>query len=309
MLKSLNKFEKKEQILTQEKSTGVSVKAWFLLIFLSIVWGTSFIFVKKIVHNFNAVELGAGRIFIAGLALSPWAIIKFKEFPKAKAGYLLLSGLLGYLIPAIIFGVTGSKIDSSLAGALNATTPLFVLLTGVLFFSKKIASNHIIGISVGFLGSLILILSGSSHILSFDNPYSLLIMGATVMYGLNANILGSKLNNVSPIIISAYSLLFVGLIAFVILLNTEFFSKILLIENRNYLYYFLFLGVMNSGIAAFLYNYTLQISSPLFASSVTYIIPVVATLVGIFDGEKVGIYLYLGMIITLIGVYILNRKK
>jgi drug/metabolite transporter (DMT)-like permease len=295
--------------LTTEKNPTISLKAWLLLIFLSIVWGTSFIFVKKIVHNFTAVELGAGRIFIAGLALSPWAILKFREFPKAKAGYLLLSGLLGYLIPAIIFGVTGSKIDSSLAGALNATTPLFVLLTGVLFFSKKIASNHIIGITVGFVGSLILILSGSTNILNFDNPYTLLIMAATIMYGLNANILGSKLNTVSPIIISAYSLLFAGFLAFLLLLNTDFFSKILMPENRNYLYYFLFLGVMNSGIAAFLYNYTLQISSPLFASSVTYIIPVVATLVGIFDGEKVGVFLYVGMVITLIGVYILNRKK
>ncbi len=295
--------------MTETKNEGVGLKAWLLLIFLSIVWGTSFIFVKKIVHNFTAVELGAGRIFIAGLTLFPWVFIKYKDFPPAKSGYLLLSGLLGYLIPAIIFGITGSKIDSSLAGALNATTPLFVLIIGVLFFSKKIVSNHILGISIGFIGSLILILSGSANILKFDNPYTLLIVAATIMYGTNANILGSKLNSVSPIVISAYSLLFAGSIALVILLNTDFFSKILLLENRNYLYYFLFLGVMNSGIAAFLYNYTLQISSPLFASSVTYIIPVVATFVGIFDGEEVGIPLYLGMIITLLGVYILNRKK
>jgi drug/metabolite transporter (DMT)-like permease len=295
--------------LNQISSESPSLKAWLLLIFLSIVWGTSFIFVKKIVHNFSALELGAGRIFIAGVALFPFAISKFKTFPKEKTFPLLLSGLFGYLLPAFIFGYTGSRVDSSLVGALNATTPLFVLLIGVWFYGRSLTRNHILGIIVGFIGSLILILSGSSNVLNFDNPYTVLIMIATIMYGFNTNIISSKLSGVSPIIISSFSLLFVGIIAFIILLNTDFFTKIVLLENRTLLYYFLFLGVMNSGIAAVLYNYTLQISSPVFASSVTYLIPIVATFVGVFDGEKIGISLYFGMAVTLIGVYILNRKK
>lgn len=295
-----------------EKSSSISLKlqAWLLLIFLSIVWGTSFIFVKKIVtgNAFTAIELGAGRIFIASLALLPWAILKRKEMPRNKIGYVLLSGLLGYLWPAFIFGYTGDKLNSSLIGALNATTPLFVLICGALFFSKTIQQKQVIGLIVALVGSLILILSGSAQKLSFDNPVALLILLATFFYGYNANILGSRLNTLSPLVISSFSLLFVGIIAFVILLPTDFFSKIFLAENRTLLFYFVLLGAINSGLAAFLYNYTLQISSPIFASSVTYLIPIVATIIGLFDGENIGIYHFVGMAVTLIGVYILNKK-
>ncbi|MBK9933428.1 MAG: DMT family transporter [Cytophagaceae bacterium] len=282
---------------------------WVLIFFLAFVWGLSFILVKKIVSNFSALELGAGRIFIAGLALSPWAISHLKNFPKAKTTPLLFSGLLGYLIPAIIFGIVGSKLNSSLAGTLNATTPIFVLLMGGLFFSKKITGNQVFGIIIGFVGSLLLILSGGNTKLDFSNPYTLLVLSATVMYGLNANIVGHFLSTVKPIVISSFSLVFVGIIAFVILLFTDFFGKIFLPENHLLLIYFLFLGAINSGLAAVLYNYVLQITSPVFASSVTYLIPIVATGAGIFDGEKIGFWHYFGMAIILVGIYILNRRK
>ncbi|MGL4632721.1 MAG: DMT family transporter [Leadbetterella sp.] len=285
-----------------------SLVAWILLILLSITWGTSFFFVKKITHEFTGIELGAGRIFVAGFSLLPIAIYHLKNLKFEKVPALLTSGLLGYLIPAVLFGIVGSKIESSLSGTLNATTPIFVLLIGSWFFGKIISRNQYWGIFLGFIGSLILVLSGSDNFLKFDNPYALLVVLATVMYGFNANILGSKLRDVPPMVISAFSLLFVGFISFLILLNTDFFQKILLVENREYLYSFLFLGVVNSGIASYLYNYTLQISSPIFASSVTYLIPIVATIVGIFIHENIGFYHYLGMGIVLVGVYILNKK-
>ncbi len=295
-----------KKALANEDKTLIS---WILLLFLAFVWGLSFILVKKVVVNFSAVELGAGRIFIAGLSLSPWAIMNFKNFPKDKTVPLLISGLLGYLIPAVIFGLAGSKLNSSLAGTLNATTPLFVLVMGALFFSKKIEKFQVTGIIIGFIGSLILILSGGSHSLDFNNPYALLIIAATIMYGTNANLVGTHLNTIKPIIISSFSLLFVGLIAFVILLNTDFFQKIFLPENNLLLLYFVLLGAINSGLAAVLYNYVLQISSPVFASSVTYLIPIVATLAGLFDGESISIWLYVGMGIILVGIYLLNKKK
>lgn len=292
--------------LAKEDKTLIS---WILLLFLAFVWGLSFILVKKVVSNFSAVELGAGRIFIAGLALSPWAIKNYWSYPKDKTIYLLVSGLLGYLIPAIIFGLAGSKLNSSLAGTLNVTTPIFVLIMGALFFSKKIEKFQVTGIIIGFLGSLVLILSGGSHPLEFNNPYALLILAATIMYGTNANLVGTHLITVKPIIISSFSLLFVGLISFVVLLNTDFFHKIFLPENHLLLVYLLLLGAINSGLAAVLYNYVLQISSPVFASSVTYLIPIVATMAGLIDGESISIGLYIGMAIILVGIYILNKKK
>jgi drug/metabolite transporter (DMT)-like permease len=282
--------------------------AWILLIFLALVWGLSFILIKKIVHNFTAIELGAGRIFIAGLSLSPWAIYNLKSYPKEKTIYLFLSGLLGYLIPAFIFGFLGTKLNSSLSGTLNSTTPIFVLIIGAMFFQKKIISLQIFGIIIGFTGSLILVLTGSGEELNFNNPYALLGFLATIMYGFNANILGSKLMTIKPMALSSLSLFFVGVIAFIILLFTDFFQKIILPENLQLLGYFIFLGAFNSGLAAVIYNYVLQISSPVFASSVTYLIPIVATVAGIYDGETVSIWHYAGMSIILVGVYLLNKK-
>jgi drug/metabolite transporter (DMT)-like permease len=291
------------------KQTNLKLIAWLGLLFLAVVWGLSFILIKKIVHDFTAIELGAGRIFIAGLALSPWAIKNLKNYPKEKSGYLLLSGLLGYLIPAFIFGILGSKLNSSLSGTLNSTTPLFVLLVGAMFFGKKIQPNQISGILIGFVGSLILVLSSGKGDLNFDNPYALLAIIATIMYGFNANILGKYLMSVKPIMLSAYSLMFVGIIAFMVLLFTDFFQKIFLPQNHEFLIYFILLGALNSGLAAVIYNYVLQISSPVFASSVTYLIPVVAVIAGLIDHETVSVWHYLGMIIILAGVYLLNRKS
>ncbi len=292
----------------KENKTAIS---WILLLFLAICWGFSFILVKKVVVHFSAIELGAGRIFIASLALLPWAIKYYKQFPRDNFKSLALSGLLGYLIPAIIFGFVGSRLNSSLSGTLNSTTPLFVLVIGALFFGgKKIVNFQIFGLLIAFIGSLMLILSGGggNNHLNFNNPYVIIVVLATIMYGFNANIIGKHLSDVKPIIISAYSLLFVGIISFFCLLFTDFFSKIFLPENFELLLYFLILGAINSGLAAVLFNYILQISSPVFASSVTYLIPVVATFAGLFDGEKIGIWYYLGMAFILVGIYLLNKK-
>lgn len=137
-----------KKALANEDKTFIS---WILLLFLAFVWGLSFILVKKVVVNFSAVELGAGRIFIAGLCLSPWAFKNFRNFPQEKTLPLLCSGLLGYLIPAVIFGLAGSKLNSSLAGTLNATTPLFVLVMGALFFLEKLKNSRLQALSSDLL--------------------------------------------------------------------------------------------------------------------------------------------------------------
>lgn len=279
-----------------------------ILIILAIAWGLSFLFIKKLTAAFSGIEIGAGRIFVAGLFLSPWAIKNRNSLPANKVGVIFLSGLFGYLLPAMVFGTAGSKISSSLSGTLNAVTPIFVLLVGWLFFKKNIYKYQFIGILLGFVGSIVLISSGNNLSFDFSNPYALLIMGATFLYGVNTNILSYHLSEVRPIVISSFSVGLVGLIAFVILCFTDFFGKIILEENRIYILYFLILGVINSGLAAVLYNYLLKITTPIFASTVTYLIPVVAVVAGLFDGEKVGMLHLVGMTIILLSIFILNKK-
>lgn len=299
-----------ELFYISKKSEGVSRSSLSLiiLIILAVAWGLSFLFIKKLTVAFSGVEIGAGRIFVASAFLLPFALYNRKGYPVSKTVPIMLSGLFGYLLPAMVFGTAGSKISSSLSGTLNATTPIFVLLIGGLFYKKVIYRYQYIGIFLGFIGSLILISNGEKLALDFSNPYALLIMIATMMYGLNTNILSFHLKEVKPIIISSFSVGMMIIPATAILLTTDFFGKILLDENRLYLLYFLILGMVNSGLAAILYNYLLKITTPIFASSVTYLIPVVAIIAGMLDGEMIGVSHLVGMGIILLSIFILNKK-
>lgn len=285
-----------------------SIKAWGLLILLALIWGTSFIFVKKCVVIFSGTQVGSFRIMMAGLVFVPWMLKNRANYPKAKTKYLIASGLLGYLLPAFLFAIAGTQINSSLAGTLNATTPLFVLLVGTAFFQQKIKSKQFIGLMMGFVGSLMLILIGKEGDLSFDNPYVLLVVLATIMYGFNVNIVGKYLKDVDSVALSAWTLLGVSLTAAIVLFSTDFIAKLSLPGAGILVFYMFILGAVNSGVAAIIFNYILKITSPVFASSVTYLIPIVATIMGSIDSEQIFIWHYLGMVVILVGVYIINKK-
>jgi drug/metabolite transporter (DMT)-like permease len=283
--------------------------AWILLIFLAVVWGLSFILIKKVTSVFGAIEIGAGRVFIAALFLLPWALKDIKNYPKEKNKYFLLSGFLGFFLPAFIFAYLGSRINSSLAGTLNSTTPIFTLIVGALFFTQRITRNQVFGILMGFAGSLLLVLSGSDGHLNFDNPLALLALGATVMYGFNVHIIGTHLKGIKPIKLTAYTLMVVGFLSLLVLIFfTDFFAKIADPANFQSVIFMLILGGFNSAVAVVIFNYVLQITSPLFGSSVTYLIPVVATIVGALDGEVISVWHIGGMSVILAGIYLINKK-
>lgn len=295
----------------KKNSGNKDLIAWLLLIFLAVVWGMSFILIKKVTGVYNAVEIGAGRVLVAMITLSPWIFRNRKDFPKEKqkAFYLVLLGFLGFFIPAMIFAYVGSRINSSLAGTLNSTTPIFTLLVGSFFFAQLITRFQIVGILLGFAGSLLLILSGNDGELNFSNPNALLVLAATVMYGFNVNIIGQYLKEQKAVNITAFSLIVVGVLSFLILLFfTDFFAKSFDSNNSRELIYLIILGGFNSAFAVVLFNYLLQLTTPLFGSSVTYLIPIVATIAGFLDGEIISFWHYLGMGIILIGVYLINKK-
>lgn len=271
------------------------------------MWGSSFLIMKKALPTFSPVQIGALRIMAAGLVFLPWVISHRKAFPKAKTKYFLASGFLGYFLPAFLFALAGTRVNSSLIGALNSATPLFVLIVGAIFFQQIIKRWQAVGLIMGFVGSIVLILSASKNGLSFNNPYALLVILSALMYGFNVNITGKYLSTINPVLLTAWTLFGVAIMAGIVLFSTDFVSKI----NQATLYPLLlviFLGVVNSGIATIIFNYILQIASPVFASSVTYLIPVVATLMGFLDGEPISLLHYFGMSIILVGVYLINKK-
>ncbi|CAH0994451.1 hypothetical protein EMA8858_00561 [Emticicia aquatica] len=281
--------------------------SWLLLSLLAIMWGSSFIIIKKSLDSFTAIQIATVRIMAAGIVFLPWIISARKQYPKEKTKHFLWSGLLGYFLPAFLFAFAGSKINSSLSGTLNSATPLFVLIVGAVFFQQIIKRWQVAGLFLGFVGSLILVLSSSKDGLSFNNPYALLIILASLMYGFNVNIVGKHLSGINPILLSGWTLITVAILSAIILFSTDFVSRINA-NTLNPLLLLILLGAINSGLAAIIFNYVLQISSPVFASSVTYLIPVVATLMGFIDGESISFLHYFGMTIILVGVYLINKK-
>lgn len=284
--------------------------SWFLLAILSLVWGSSFILIKKGLLAFSALEVGSIRVISAALFLLPFVFNKFTRWSKKELFYLFVVGFNGSLFPALLFAVAQTRLSSSLTGILNAMTPVFVLIIGLLFFRQKTNIYGLFGIAIGFVGSAILITGFSLESFKNLNSYAFLIILATLCYGLNLNIIKFKLKNVNPTDITGISMaLALPSAAVVLLFFTDFATKSWdAIVNPEFLA-IIVLGIVGTAIALLLFNKLVKLRSPLFAGSVTYLIPAVATLWGFLDGETLLFYHFAGLVSIISGVLLVNRKK
>ena len=284
------------------------VLIWSLLSLLAVIWGSSFILVKKSLAVFDPSQVGSLRIVAAFCFFLPFFLTNLKKIPMDKLPMFLVVGCLGNLVPAYLFSLAGSKLDSGVSGALNSTTPLFTLIVGGLFFGNTITSRQTVGILLGFAGALILILVGAN---GFDiNGYALYVILATVMYGFNLNITKKYLTglDLSPFLITATIFMTIGPVAIAVLFSGDFIVKAQTPEARYPLLFSVLLGVLGSAVAMVLFNRLIQITSAVLASSVTYLIPIVAILWGILDDEAIQFQHFVGVGIILIGVYLVNSS-
>lgn len=222
-----------------------------------------------------------------------------------------LSGLLGSLFPSLLFSIAGSKMDSSVSGTLNAVTPIFTMLVSIFFFQHKILWVNALGIFFGFLGAVALALKATPEGIAFEvNWYAILIVLATLFYALNVNILKIRLSHIPPMQLSASTIFFAGIPAGFILFGfTDFAHHYDFSDKANMA--LVFVGILSLGgtvVALVLFNKLIQISNAVVASSVTYIMPVVALAWGIFDHEAVHINQLVGVAAVLAGVYLVNKK-
>lgn len=284
--------------------------SWIFLLSLSLIWGSSFILIKKSLLVYSPLEVGALRIVSAGLFLLPIAVQRLARLSSHNWRILLLAGFVGSFGPAFLFALAQTHLDSGLAGSLNALTPLFTILIGSWFFGTIITRRNAIGITIGFFGTIVLIMAGSGGGISEINFYAFFVVLATVMYATNLNIIKAHLSDLKPLTITSVSLLMVLPLALVILAGmTEFSTKIIYAEGAwEALGYVSLLGVLGTAIALVIFNKTVQISTPLFTSSVTYIIPIIALIWGLLDGESLVFTHYISMALIIAGVYIANRK-
>jgi drug/metabolite transporter (DMT)-like permease len=281
---------------------------WAAMLLLAFIWGCSFILMKKGLDAFTDVQVASLRIFFAFLVLLPFSIKGFKKLSKENAYALALSGLIGNLIPAFLFTYAETGISSSLAGILNSLSPFFTLVAGVVIFRNRPLLLQYIGIFIGFIGAMLLVTNGSFHSVGTINFYALVVVFATLLYGINSNLIKFKLVGLSGIEITSLAFLFIGPIAGVILFSTDLRAACSSPHFEVSLLATLALSLFGSVLSLFVYNSLIHHTSAIFATSVTYIMPIFALMWGVLDGESIGLLQVLSMLIILIGVYLVNSR-
>ena len=284
---------------------------WFLLILLSIIWGSSPILIKKSLSTLTPFEIGALRISSAAIFLSPFFFKVLNQINKKNFFLLLLSGVIGNLIPYFLYPLAQTEIDSSTSGVLTSLTPFFALLIGGVFYNQKIYKNNITGLIIGFMGTFCLIFFSTENNSINANLYGLLVVLATLFYGINLNLLKYHLVKLDPLTITSTSLFFISPITIWLLISeTTFLSNLdKLSDNINEIFYVLILGIVGTAIATIIFYRLVQIRDTVFASSVTYLMPIVAIFLGLIDGEIINLTQFFGMFLILIGVYWANKKS
>jgi drug/metabolite transporter (DMT)-like permease len=297
--------------LSDDTSKAISqpLVAWLILIGLVLTWGSSFILIKRGLEHFSATEVGAVRVVITFLFLMPFALRRLSKLKRKDFLWLGLAGLVGNFFPAFLFAAAQQGIDSSTAGLLNSLTPLFTLIVGLVIFKIKAGKMQVIGVFVGLLGALGLVSSSGGNTFSFNITYALMVVLATIFYAINVNLIKAKLNHIKSITITSVTFFIVGFPASIILFGTTDFVHKLTNEPGAWagLGYLAILAVVGTGVAMMGFNVLIKKTTPIFASSVTYLIPVVALLWGIIDGEYFdpSFFLWIGLIIG--GVLLVNK--
>ena len=283
---------------------------WLYLIVLSFVWGSSFILMKKALVGVTPIQLGALRIIVTAIFLLLIGFKSIKRIQKKHWIYIFYTAALGTFFPSFLFAYAIHFIDSSIVSILNSFTPFNTLIFGVLVFGFAFKKKQFIGILVGLVGTSILILNGANEHPDQNYWFALLIMISSIGYAFNINIVKKYLSDLDALAITVGNFLLLLIPATIVLIFTEFFSTFeATTPSLNALGYITILAIVGTGIAKVMFNKLIHISTPVFSSSVTYLIPVVAVFWGVVDGEKLTLIQVFGGILILLGVYLVNKAK
>ncbi|MDI5896685.1 DMT family transporter [Flavobacterium yafengii] len=281
---------------------------WVYLMVLALVWGSSFILIKKGLIGLTALQLGSLRILFAAVFLLLIGFKSLSKIPLHKWKFIALTSLFGTFIPAYLFAIAQTEIDSSVSSILNSLTPLNTLILGALVFGLQFKRNQIFGILIGLIGSALLILNGAIHHPEQNYYYAILVLIASICYAVNVNLIKKYLHDLSPLSITTGNFMVLFFPAFIILFFSGFFEVMHDVKVQESVLFIVILGVVGTGIANILFFKLIQMSSPVFATSVTYLIPVVAFCWGLLDNEMLTVVQFFGAFIVLIGVYLSAKK-
>lgn len=281
---------------------------WGYLSILSIIWGSSFILIKKGLIGLSALQLGSLRLIFSAIFLVFIGYKSVLSLSKSQWKYVALTALFGTFIPAYLFALAETEIDSSTTAILNSLTPLNTLILGILAFGIPFKRNQFFGICIGFLGSVLLVFNGAFNHPEQNYYYALLVVAASICYATNVNLVKKFLPTLSPLSITTGNFLVLLTPATLLLYFSGFFDIISAPEVQISMGYIAILGIVGTGIANILFFKLIQISSPVFATSVTYLIPIVAFFWGLLDHEILTPIQFIGAFIILLGVYLSSKK-
>ena len=284
---------------------------YFLLIFIAIIWGSSFILIKKILPVFDPYQTGAFRAGLSGLLLSFIGFPALKRMSKKDIFWIALSGLFGNFLVVFIFPIAQQGVSSSLAGIINALDPIFTLVLGAILFGIRNRVIQYAGAIIGFIGAIILVYSsnlenGQNHLY-----YTVLLVIGSALYAVAALIIEKKLHHIKSTDISTgiYTIWMVP--SLFILSFSGFFTDFDYSQNETLtaLGYLVFLTVISTTLVMFLFFKLVQDTSAVFVSTISLLLPVVAVIWGILDKEKFTVWYAIGGLLILISVYLIRDKK
>ena len=285
-------------------------KKWFYFIVLSLIWGSSFILIKKSLIGLTPYQVGALRIVFTAFFLFVVGLKSLKEIKKKHWKWIGISGLLGSFFPPFLFAIAQTEIDSAIASILNSLTPLNTFFVGIFLFSILVTRKQIFGMLIGLTGTVILITAGAEFNQNQNYWYTGLIIISSLGYAFNINILKKYLFDLSALAVATGNFLFIVLPSLVILYFTGFFEAVFSSQEIQIaLIYVVLLSLFGTAIAKVMFNKLVQVASPVFAASVTYTMPLIAVLWGLWDGELLSVYQLFGGASFLLGVYLTNKTK
>ena len=285
-------------------------KKWFYLAILSLIWGSSFILIKKGLVGLNSVQLASLRMIFAASVIYIYSYNSIKKIPKKSWKWIVITAYLGTFFPVYLISYGQTEIESGLASIITTVTPINTLIIGIIFFSLTFSIKQLLGLFIGLVGAVLLLYEASETNLNSNIYFSFFIYLTTVGYAASVNLIKKYLTNIPPEAVTAGIFLSISPPAIIVLYFSDFtdlnFQDPIILKS---IFFVLVLGVFGSAIAQTLFNKFVKISSPIFASAVTYTMPVVAIFWALIDGEILSIMQFFATAIILIGVYLVNKRK
>lgn len=277
---------------------------------LSFIWGSSFILIKKALIGFSAMQLGGLRIVFASLVLFLFGFRSLKKINSSDWKWLIIAGFTSSFFPPFLFALAQTQLDSGITSIFNSVAPLMTTIVGIAMFGAIITKRQVLGVFIGLFGTVALIFAGMEFNPDQNYWYSIFILLSALGYAFNINIIKNHLAHLSPITVTTASFGVAFLPALVLVWYSGFFDEVIeSTQMHDAFWYLLVLAVVGTSLANIYFNKLIHLSSPVFAASVTYTIPLVAVIWGYWDGETINVYQLIGGVIILFGVWLVNKKR